>query len=1685
MSSEEEVADEDVDMLSQQMADSMHGRSESCNEDEARSNYGPPEDVAGREEEIHASQNSNDSSNSMFSRAIGSDRRDPSEARDRDDLSEIAEGGNEGSHYAMFNVGPSCYRFDESIFDSRIYPFPYKHRYYNPHGHLIPDPKDFKKLYSQSKMLQCVPPEEVFKDLRYGVSWSMVDQLTGVGVGISEYLMQVIYWAHTMDLLLQHHIKNGFVVSTSNLEQNLYPKYNPSGKEIIGVISKMSLDRQQPRSLGGAGGVDLRKLLDFGDNASGGFVNRSMPLLEIFVSITGATYESDGEEQQALFGIVTIQWLLNVDFMPLIVVSLSDRFDFFSDCDTSLPQNKVLAAPKANASNFENINKRRNELLELLESILVIQLSQMCEDNLELRPSDFWENPNGMKGAHTLCNPFLEPLKMVNLIKRRHSDAQNIRIIGYPDINWTGNADRGALRDYLNYMQEYAGHIVEWCQRIHEFCKGNQEEQQPRQAGARRRRTAGARSGGGAADDAELRSSDEHEVKIIPGMPASTSQDFFNKWLVSYCPIVMKYRNLKPGSASMSEPCFRVNFGGMPELVTCMMRKFMFFDEENNDSEKLNAINLRGLDIAWNQATVKAHFYNVHNKDNLQIATSGCKLHSYNDALDYIQSSIKEGGMTPHCGVRILLKHFDMAVCTLEAMINAGNFISDLMKQGLEIRKMLFEWNGEDPPKMYSLLSQFQSHILPSTNLDYVVNAFDFARHFLLRCMVGTNDNGQLLNSVNLYNKHAIIVSMLSYSSGRINKTIDVIGRAIEFAPCCGTAREIVNNGNGKTEITKCDNPNGAGKDMCIEKVNQDHEALMQRVLRIDRKSHFEISILDDFTKMSMKLSCCITTTSDGHVISTPDPADAGYAFMSELRDTSKETLNTMVKDVFPRGGNASKKSMTTMESNGARQLLRITKVRDYALIGYCSNQRANDEEQRKTLHAVNHVIPPGATPFVEEETREELEFNDIHRNKFEGRSYPYDELWGNFAGMFAATQVIPIVYTGKLNDMGFYLCELNPAIRAALDFTTFYAQHYYESMFSPNSRKGRFIRLKKVYESRESAFTMWIKTTQYMMECPDFNTAMIRTIADFQCDPIALSNCGNLLYNMLFRCISWVPCFLSRCFIMETRMPVVPTEILIELLSMTNQPRPGGSELRVWYDRICMWLQECLSNCRFCNNPNGGGLCEYISSNGSVDGSVESNGLFRVSRKQNAWNEAGQNHTVQTALAEEIWIVHGNQLHLSCSLSKESLIPAINDMLSAFSVDFGKLIGVDIQATARHFEFFGISQHMQLNPFITPDSVQCQFAIQAAWMRDAKESASVGIGVHVIQLLLLGAFMGDSFDILHPHLISEFTRNLTREILIRSPAAMTPTDKVEVVSFHCFNNELEPINLASKIPRPHHFMRVQMEQFARTGDLSEIKNAGRFAAEDILHNGALFRWAEILGLGTDVKRVPATAPVCYYIQQNKNYCIYNQVTGCIGVIYMDGENIHFEAETSPGSSVRTGKQFEPLAWHCDLMEEGFIILPMIRRPGACVALNDEKIGVLIPPGSDEASCDNLDLEDFTYRAKTREGEVHKVKVLDVMDTLLPIGTKLYLKMESPSAGPLLLRLTFALSLDMQRQHALRVFLNSPNVLHPIDGKVYVAILCKQGKKSKCETFPVDPFELLLSLGGRVEIQHINISGHA
>lgn len=216
-------------------------------------------------------------------------------------------------------ISPGCYHRDETIFDSDAYPFQ-QARVWDENGHLVATRDDYKMLYSQSKMLSCTLNRT--KNPVYGISWSLVFMHSGMG--LPEGLIKAIYFFHTIELLSQHHHWNGFVTSTNNLSENLYPKFAPDGKEknIIGVVCKSTVDKTPSRFAGGAGGVDMRRLLELGDYASGGCVDRMLPLLEMDVGMTGVTYHSDGEEHKDMCSILHVRFLLNVNFMGLIVVSL-------------------------------------------------------------------------------------------------------------------------------------------------------------------------------------------------------------------------------------------------------------------------------------------------------------------------------------------------------------------------------------------------------------------------------------------------------------------------------------------------------------------------------------------------------------------------------------------------------------------------------------------------------------------------------------------------------------------------------------------------------------------------------------------------------------------------------------------------------------------------------------------------------------------------------------------------------------------------------------------------------------------------------------------------------------------------------------------------------------------------------------------------------------------------------------------------------------------------------------------------------------------------------------------------------------------------------------------------------------------------------------------------------------------
>ena len=346
----EDEQQEEIDVLSQRVASSLNGsqgsrhppRSHQSSQGSQRSHGIDPsrfdnpqdnqdEDPNLDQDRVRCSQASNHSaasSNSMFS----APQRNRS---DRDDQSDIfSESSQPDSAHPSRHILIANYRLPDSIFDCSRFSFPFQ-RYWDPRGHLIVDREVRNKLYSQSKMLGIVDTADI--NPLFGVKWSFVGKLSGLG--LSDYLMSVIYFFNIIKAMSQHHPWNGFVTATNNLKNNLQPRYTPGKKDIDGVVCGTMMDDQpSSSSVTDSRVLNLDKLLDAGERGSSGMVFQALPLLEINVGFTGATYTVNGKQERCLFGVVTVSWLLNVDFMSLFLVSQKVLFIFLNMIFYNYPQ---------------------------------------------------------------------------------------------------------------------------------------------------------------------------------------------------------------------------------------------------------------------------------------------------------------------------------------------------------------------------------------------------------------------------------------------------------------------------------------------------------------------------------------------------------------------------------------------------------------------------------------------------------------------------------------------------------------------------------------------------------------------------------------------------------------------------------------------------------------------------------------------------------------------------------------------------------------------------------------------------------------------------------------------------------------------------------------------------------------------------------------------------------------------------------------------------------------------------------------------------------------------------------------------------------------------------------------------------------------------------------------------------
>jgi hypothetical protein len=436
-------------------------------------------------------------------------------------------------------------------------------------------------------------------------------------------------------------------------------------------------------------------------------------------------------------------------------------------------------------------------------------------------------------------------------------------------------------------------------------------------------------------------------------------------------------------------------------------------------------------------------------------------------------------------------------------------------------------------------------------------------------------------------------------------------------------------------------------------------------------------------------------------VITTPDQKTNRQNLVStESRGCLEQEADTLIKFGYCRGDQQQEVSMTTFEGD-RKQRENISKVlMTYpAICMRCSNEELKNSiqnEQVNTIAAVTALHEPGS--YIFSPGGQEGGFTDVPSSAYETRKLPLEGITATCApDLLAGMNLYASTWLGLANTIstvGFEICRTSLAV---LDWLTFFSQKHLETLFHSRCKGNNLLRLQKVYEARATSFTAWCRMVQYCIQYPDREDAIARAVNSLQFDALALTDCVGMVWSLLRRCLHWGPILYSCCFIRECGMPVVPIQVLVDLLRR-DAPPPADTEAREWYDKVALWLVDCVAQNRFCPTGEGGQFGEFISSSGLPDGEVETNGCLRVASARNPWADKLDRMAAQNLLAEAAYQRYGAELRHSCGVSQGAMACAINDMLHEFSVDVQRLLGVNMFDMERHFRFFGILDRLDFS---------------------------------------------------------------------------------------------------------------------------------------------------------------------------------------------------------------------------------------------------------------------------------------------------------------------------------------------------------------------------------------------------
>ena len=385
----------------------------------------------------------------------------------------------------------------------------------------------------------------------------------------------------------------------------------------------------------------------------------------------------------------------------------------------------------------------------------------------------------------------------------------------------------------------------------------------------------------------------------------------------------------------------------------------------------------------------------------------------------------------------------------------------------------------------------------------------------------------------------------------------------------------------------------------------------------------------------------------------------------------------------------------------------------------------------------------------------------------------------------------------------------------------------------------------------------------------------------------------------------------------------------------------------------------------------------------------------------------------VETSVGDLISNAFGAELVQFCHFGKEpSIIHLLMKSLTAMEIDLRPLmLGSPVYNTKKHIGKLGL-QRMIPGLFHSTQEKPDKFLKGFTWKSAGSAVMSEGMGVNMWSILMMAALMGS--DEIHCKASSRVATSILTLILNLSPSAATPGNMIPVRSFNERTRRPECVMISSK-NRPEHFIRpVEDDNLAMNGTFTYCQADRGTIPEDYL--GCAHIWEMSKFLKCKYYEVPPkNAHGNYQLLQKRYYHIYrhNAEEGsraAHGILLIDKDGVHMEW-TVDGSDAVEQAVFGFFNWHEGLRELGFLVMPHVWRSGAAVSLDHgDIVGCLVAQGTRQEYVkngidpdtvqfiSNYDHFNKSYHALVDDGVLASISVIQMLDTLLPPGTLVWVK---------------------------------------------------------------------------------------